>query len=194
MNSECSQMTGKEEEQSKEYRIPSFSQQVLLRHFPELAPALAGLPNPFVTWNAPGQTTQTSTAISFLPNAYDVATAKLAAGGKIRPGLQNRAPQPLSAAEKLVQNLTNQPDITLDDLPGNPVNDCTVSNLVSPMEKCLGGASQPCCAAIDAAFAPGANASTRNCLCLPTVAAAGLQIARGFGVDFEKVSHRVRPG
>ncbi|GAQ80091.1 hypothetical protein KFL_000460035 [Klebsormidium nitens] len=160
---------------------------VLLRHFPELAPALAGLPNPFVTCNPFGQTSQPPTANSFLPSAYDVATAKLAARGKGRPGLQNRAPQPLSAADIFEQNLANQPDISFDDLPGNPVVDCRVSKLLAPVKTCLGGVSQRCCEAIDAAFAPGANASTRNCLCLPTVAAAGRQVARGFGVDFETV-------
>lgn len=78
-------------------------------------------------------------------------------------------------------------DINLDDLPGTPVVDCAVTNLAAPMESCLQGASQLCCAAIDAAFAPGANASTRNCLCLPTVAALGQQVALTFGVDFTKV-------
>ncbi|GAQ82811.1 hypothetical protein KFL_001250070 [Klebsormidium nitens] len=78
-------------------------------------------------------------------------------------------------------------EIGLDDLPGNPVVDCAVSNLVAPMSSCVQGASQLCCAAIDAAFAPGANASTRNCLCLPMVAAAGQKAALGLGVDFNKV-------
>ncbi|GAQ88100.1 hypothetical protein KFL_004000030 [Klebsormidium nitens] len=60
-------------------------------------------------------------------------------------------------------------------------------HLLTPMESCLGGASEVCCAAIDAAFAPGTKASTRNCLCLPDVATTGLHVALGFGVDFNKV-------
>lgn len=159
--------------------------QLLLRHFPELTPALDGLPNPFVTWNSPNQPAPLAPA--FLPSAYDVENAQLNAQGKRRPGLQNRDPQPLFSADLLVQRLIAQKDIKIDDLPANPVVDCSLKAMLTPLEACLHGAGEDCCAAIDAAFAPSTNASTRNCLCLPPVETTGLAVGLGFGINFDEV-------
>jgi hypothetical protein len=159
--------------------------QLLLRHFPELTAALDGLPNPFVTWNSPNQPVPSAPA--FLSSAYDVENAHLNAQGKRRPGLQNRDPQPLFPADLLVQRLIAQKDIKIDDLPANPVVHCSLKAMLTPLKACLQGAGEVCCAAIDAAFAPSTNASTRNCLCLPPVETTGLAVGLGFGINFDEV-------
>lgn len=158
-----------------------FLLQVLLRHFPELAPALSRLPNPFVPWNP---RFDPPTTPAFKPTAYDVEMATLRAQGKRRPGNQNREPQPVGLADTFVQTLRSRPQIRLDDLPANPTVDCSLDNGLKPLQDCLGGASRACCAGIDAHFAPGANATTRNCLCVPAIATDFLRVGLGFGVDF----------
>jgi hypothetical protein len=126
-------------------------------------------------------------APAFLPSACNVENAKVNAQGKRRPGLQNRDPQPLFPADLLVQRLIAQKDIKIDDLPANPVVDCSLKAMLTPLEACLQGAGEVCCAAIDAAFAPSTNASTRNCLCLSPVETTGLAVGLGFGINFDEV-------
>jgi hypothetical protein len=154
-----------------------------LRHFPALAPALSRLPNPFVPWNPRLNPRLTP----FKPTAYDIEMATLRAQGKRRPGNQNREPQPVGLADTSVQTLRSRPRIGLDDLPANPTIDCSLNNGLKPLQDCLGGASRACCAGIDAVFAPGANATTRNCLCMPAIATEFLRVGLGFGVNFVEV-------
>jgi hypothetical protein len=75
--------------------------------------------------------------------------------------------------------------MSVDDLPDVPLAYCQQSVIGSAFSSCREGASTTCCSAIDTAFGPPTNETSRNCLCLSPVLAAAKE---SYSTSLDKVS------